>query len=68
MNKEIGYLEQVNGWNLSCVLAGAVLTDLTLKTASIPTPSVCFERGIFRQCNLRRAAAARMGPRPWRRG
>ena len=31
LNKESGYLEQVQGWNLSCVLAGAVLADLALE-------------------------------------
>ena len=31
LNEESGYLEQVSGWNLSCVLAGAVLADLALE-------------------------------------
>ena len=31
LNDESGYLEQVAGWNLSCVLAGAVLADLALE-------------------------------------
>ena len=31
LNEESGYLEQVQGWNLSCVLAGAVLADLALE-------------------------------------
>lgn len=31
LNEESGYLEQVHGWNLSCVLAGAVLADLALE-------------------------------------
>ena len=32
LNEESGYLEQVQGWNLSCVLAGAVLADLALES------------------------------------
>ena len=32
LNEESGYLEQVAGWNLSCVLAGAVLADLDLES------------------------------------
>ena len=32
LNEESGYLEQVHGWNLSCVLAGAVLADLALES------------------------------------
>ena len=31
LNEESGYLEQVRGWNLSCVLAGAVLADLAFE-------------------------------------
>lgn len=31
LNEESGYLEQVQGWSLSCVLAGAVLADLSLE-------------------------------------
>ena len=32
LNEESGYLEQVSGWNLSCVLAGAVLADLAFES------------------------------------
>ena len=32
LNEDSGYLEQVAGWNLSCVLAGAVLADLDLES------------------------------------
>ena len=32
LNEESGYLEQVAGWNLSCVLAGAVLAELDLES------------------------------------
>ena len=32
LNEESGYLEQVAGWNLSCVLAGAVLADLAIES------------------------------------
>ena len=32
LNEESGYLEQVAGWNLSCVMAGAVLADLDLES------------------------------------
>ena len=32
LNEESGYIEQVAGWNLSCVLAGAVLADLDLES------------------------------------
>ncbi len=32
LNEDSGYLEQVAGWNLSCVLAGAVLAELDLKS------------------------------------
>ncbi len=31
LNEESGYLEQVAGWNLSCLLAGAALADLALE-------------------------------------
>ncbi len=31
LDEESGYIEQVAGWNLSCVLAGAVLADLDLE-------------------------------------
>ena len=31
LNEESGYLEQIQGWNLACVLAGAVLADLALE-------------------------------------
>jgi len=31
LNEQSGYLEQVAGWNLSCVLAGSVLADLALE-------------------------------------
>ena len=37
LNEESGYLEQVQGSNLSCVLAGAVLAALRSRTASTPT-------------------------------
>ena len=32
LNEESGYLEQVSGWNLSCVLTGAVLADLAFES------------------------------------
>ena len=32
LNEDSGYLEPVAGWNLSCVLAGAVLADLDLES------------------------------------
>lgn len=31
LNEQTGYLEMVPGWNLSCVMAGAVLADLALE-------------------------------------
>ncbi len=31
LNEESGYLEPIQGWNLACVLAGAVLADLALE-------------------------------------
>ena len=31
LDEKSGYLEQLHGWNLSCVLAGAVLADLSLE-------------------------------------
>lgn len=31
LNEESGYLKQVQGWNLSCVLAGTVLANLALE-------------------------------------
>ena len=30
LNEESGYFHFVSGWNLSCVLSGAVLADLAL--------------------------------------
>ena len=32
LNENSGYLEQIAGWNLSCVLAGTVLADLDLES------------------------------------
>ena len=32
LNEESGYLEQVSGWNLSCVLAGSALADLAFES------------------------------------
>lgn len=32
LNDESGYLEQVSGWNLSCVLAGGVIADLAFES------------------------------------
>ena len=31
LDEKSGYLEQLHGWSLSCVLAGAVLADLSLE-------------------------------------